>query len=84
MWEGALNKLKNGKIFTKGTENEELWIKLKISYGYLDKQPQNMFLDIVCFKGGLKINGGISLKKCVTLSQIGSKGFHDLKHIDLA
>jgi energy-coupling factor transporter ATP-binding protein EcfA2 len=162
-WEGALRKLKSGQNLTGGNENEEFWNVLKISYDHLDKQHQNMFLDIACFLGGLKIsticrmwNGdylnrkfelqnlqhrsliestkdgilymheqlqdmgrniamelpimnrfiwksnesnfplhkdevvehleGISLKKCVnfpTLSQIGSKGFHNLRLVDL-
>jgi hypothetical protein len=56
IWESALSKLKSGQSFTGGNENEELWSKLKISYEYLDKQHQNMFLDIVCFLGGLKIS----------------------------
>jgi len=56
IWEGALNKLKSGQSFMGGNDNEELWSKLKISYKYLDKQHQNMFLDIACFLGGLKIN----------------------------
>jgi energy-coupling factor transporter ATP-binding protein EcfA2 len=56
IWEGALSKLKSGQSFTGGNENEELWSKLKISYDYLDKQHQNMFLDIACFLGGLKIS----------------------------
>jgi hypothetical protein len=34
----------------------KIWSKLKISYEDLDKQHQNMFLDIVCFLGGLKIS----------------------------
>jgi hypothetical protein len=51
-----LSKLKSGQSFTGGNENEELWSKLKISYEYLDKQHQNMFLDIACFLGGLKIS----------------------------
>jgi hypothetical protein len=51
-----LNKLKSGQSFTGGTDNEELWSKLKISYDYLDEQNQNMFLDIAYFLGGLKIN----------------------------
>ncbi|KAH8961501.1 hypothetical protein BDL97_05G053600 [Sphagnum fallax] len=163
MWEGALRKLKSGQSFTGGNDNEELWSVLKISYNHLDKQHQNMFLDIACFFGGLKISTicrawsidyeqpkfelqnlqhrslikwaedgflyiheqlqdmgqniamelpimnrfiwksnksnlflqkdevvenleGISLKKCVnfpTLSQIGSKGFHNLRLVDL-
>jgi energy-coupling factor transporter ATP-binding protein EcfA2 len=56
IWEGALSKLKSGQSFTGGNDNEKLWSKLKISYDYLDKQHQNMFLDIACFLGGLKIN----------------------------
>jgi len=56
IWEGALNKLKSGQSFTMGNDNEELWSKLKISYENLDKQHQNMFLDIACFLGGLKIS----------------------------
>jgi len=56
IWEGALSKLKNGQSFTKGHDNEKLWSKLRISYDQLDKQHQNMFLDIACFLGGLKIS----------------------------
>jgi energy-coupling factor transporter ATP-binding protein EcfA2 len=56
IWEGALSKLKSGQSLTRGNENEELWSILKISYEYLDKQNQNMFLDIACFLGGLKIS----------------------------
>jgi energy-coupling factor transporter ATP-binding protein EcfA2 len=56
IWEGALNKLKSGQSLTGGNDNEKLWSKLKISYEYLDKQHQNMFLDIACFLGGLKIS----------------------------
>ncbi len=56
IWEGALNKLKSGQGLIGGSDNEELWSKLKISYEYLDKQHQNMFLDITCFLGGLKIS----------------------------
>jgi hypothetical protein len=56
IWESALNKLKSGQSFTGGNDNEELWNKLKISYEYLDNDHQNMFLDIACFLGGLKIS----------------------------
>jgi hypothetical protein len=56
IWEDALSKLESGQSLTGGNDNEELWSKLKISYEYLDKQHQNMFLDIACFLGGLKIN----------------------------
>jgi energy-coupling factor transporter ATP-binding protein EcfA2 len=56
MWEGALNKLKTGKSFTGGNDNEVLWSKLRISYDHLDNDDKNMFLDIACFLGGLKIS----------------------------
>jgi energy-coupling factor transporter ATP-binding protein EcfA2 len=56
IWEGALRKLKSGQSFTGGIDNEELWNVLKISYDHLDKHHQNMFLDIACFLGGLKIS----------------------------
>jgi hypothetical protein len=56
IWEGALSKLKSGQSLTGGNDNEDLWSNLKISYDVLDKQHQNMFLDIACFLGGLKIN----------------------------
>jgi energy-coupling factor transporter ATP-binding protein EcfA2 len=56
IWESALSKLKSGQSFTGGNDNEELWSKLKISYDHLDKEHQNMFLDIACFLGGLKIS----------------------------
>jgi nucleoside-triphosphatase THEP1 len=56
IWEGVLNKLKSGQSFTGGNDNEKLWSKLKISYDHLDKEHQNMFLDIACFLGGLKIS----------------------------
>jgi hypothetical protein len=48
--------LKSGQSFTGGNDNEELWSKLKFSYDCLDKQHQNMFLDIACFFRGLKIS----------------------------
>jgi energy-coupling factor transporter ATP-binding protein EcfA2 len=56
IWEGALSKLKSGQSLTGGNENQELWSKLEISYEYLDEQQKNMFLDIACFLGGLKIS----------------------------
>jgi hypothetical protein len=56
IWEGALRKLKSGQCITGGNDNEELWNVLKISYDRLDKHHQNMFLDIACFFGGLRIN----------------------------
>ncbi|CAK9261107.1 unnamed protein product [Sphagnum jensenii] len=55
-WKGAFNKLKSGKSFTGGNDNEDLWSVLNISYDPLDKEHQNMFLDIACFLGGLKIS----------------------------
>ncbi len=56
IWEGALSKLKNGQSFTGGNDNEKLWSKLRISYDHLDKEHQNMFLDIACFLSGLKVS----------------------------
>jgi len=56
IWEGPLSKLKSGQSFTGGNDNEELWSKLRISYDHLDKEHQNMFLDIAYFLGGLKIS----------------------------
>jgi energy-coupling factor transporter ATP-binding protein EcfA2 len=56
IWEGALNTLKNGQSLTGGNDNEELWNVLRISYDHLDEQHKNMFLDIACFLGGLKIS----------------------------
>jgi hypothetical protein len=55
-WEGALRKLETGQNLTGGNENEELWNVLRISYDHLDKQHQNMFLDIACFLDGMKIS----------------------------
>ncbi len=56
IWEGALSKLKSGQSLTGGNDNEKLWSILRISYDHLDKEHQNMFLDIACFLGGLKIS----------------------------
>ncbi|KAH8955446.1 hypothetical protein BDL97_08G138800 [Sphagnum fallax] len=56
IWEDALNTLKNGQSLTGGDDNEELWNVLRISYDHLDEQHKNMFLDIACFLGGLKIS----------------------------
>ncbi|CAK9278102.1 unnamed protein product [Sphagnum jensenii] len=56
IWEDALNTLKNGQSLMGGDDNEELWNVLRISYDHLDEQHKNMFLDIACFLGGLKIN----------------------------
>ncbi len=56
IWEGVLSKLKSGQSFTGGNDNEQLWNTLRISYDHLDKEHQNMFLDIACFLGGLKIS----------------------------
>jgi len=49
IWKGALRKLKGGKNITGGSDNEMLWKTLRISYEHLDKEYQNMFLDIACF-----------------------------------
>jgi energy-coupling factor transporter ATP-binding protein EcfA2 len=56
MWEGVLSKLKSGKNFTGGNDNEDLWSVLKLSYDPLDWEHKNMFLDIACFLGGLKLS----------------------------
>jgi len=56
IWEGALSTLKSGQSLTGGDDNEELWNTLRIFYDHLDKEHKNMFLDIACFFGGLKIN----------------------------
>jgi hypothetical protein len=56
IWEGALSKLKSGQSLTGGNDNEKLWSILRISYDHLDKEHQNMFLDIACFLSGLKIS----------------------------
>jgi energy-coupling factor transporter ATP-binding protein EcfA2 len=56
IWEGALSTLKSGQSLTGGNDNEELWSVLRISYDHLDEQHKNMFLDITCFFGGLKIS----------------------------
>jgi len=56
IWEGALSELKSGQSFTGGNDNEKLWSILKFCYDYLDKQHQNMFLDIACVFRGLKIS----------------------------
>ncbi len=56
IWEGALSTLESGQSLTGGDDNEELWSTLRISYDPLDKEHKNMFLDIACFLGGLKIS----------------------------
>jgi len=56
IWKDALSTLKSGQSLTGGNDNEELWSKLRISYDHLDEQHKNMFLDIACFLGGLKIS----------------------------
>jgi energy-coupling factor transporter ATP-binding protein EcfA2 len=56
MWEGVLSKLKSGKNFTGGNDNEDLWSVLKLSYDPLEPEHKNMFLDIACFLGGLKLS----------------------------
>jgi hypothetical protein len=56
IWESVLSKLKSGQSFTGANDNEQLWNTLRISYDHLDKEHQNMFLDIACFLGGLKIS----------------------------
>jgi energy-coupling factor transporter ATP-binding protein EcfA2 len=52
VWKDALHTLKNGKNIIGGSKDEVLWTTLRISYDYLDKDHQNMFLDIACFLVG--------------------------------
>jgi hypothetical protein len=52
VWKDALHTLKNGKNITGGSKDEVLWTTLRISYDHLDKDHQNMFLDIACFLVG--------------------------------
>ncbi len=57
IWKGALSTLKSGQSLTGGNDNEDkLWSTLRISYDTLNKVHKNMFLDIACFFGGLKIS----------------------------
>ncbi len=56
IWEGALSTLESGQSLTVSNDNEELWSTLRISYDPLDEEHKNMFLDIACFLGGLKIS----------------------------
>jgi energy-coupling factor transporter ATP-binding protein EcfA2 len=56
IWKDALSTLKSGQNLTGGNDNEELWNVLRISYDHLEKIHKNMFLDIACFFGGLKIS----------------------------
>ncbi len=49
IWKDALDKLKGGRNITGGSDNEMLWKTLRISYDHLNKEHQDMFLDIACF-----------------------------------
>jgi energy-coupling factor transporter ATP-binding protein EcfA2 len=52
VWKDALHTLKTGKNITGGSKDGVLWTTLRISYDHLDKDHQNMFLDIACFLVG--------------------------------
>ncbi|KAH8972829.1 hypothetical protein BDL97_01G012100 [Sphagnum fallax] len=54
VWKDALHTLKTGKNITGGSKDGVLWTTLRISYDHLDKDHQNMFLDIACFLVGFK------------------------------
>jgi hypothetical protein len=49
IWKDALDKLKGVRNITGGSDNEMLWKTLRISYDHLNKEHQDMFLDIACF-----------------------------------
>jgi energy-coupling factor transporter ATP-binding protein EcfA2 len=54
IWKDVLCELKGGRNITGGSDNEMLWKTLRISYDHLDKNHQDMFLDIACFFIGFK------------------------------
>jgi energy-coupling factor transporter ATP-binding protein EcfA2 len=54
IWKDALSELKGGRNITRGFNNEMLWKNLRISYDELNKEHQDMFLDIACFFTGFK------------------------------
>ncbi|CAK9857087.1 unnamed protein product [Sphagnum jensenii] len=56
VWKDALHTLKTGKNITGGSKDGVLWTTLRISYDHLDKDHQNMFLDIACFLVGFNKN----------------------------
>jgi hypothetical protein len=47
IWEEALKRLREAKSFD-GCNDDKLWGRLKISYDYLTKDEQRMFLDFAC------------------------------------
>jgi hypothetical protein len=56
IWKHALYKLKGGRNITRSFDNEMLWNTLRTSYDQLNKEQQDMFLDIACFFIGFKKN----------------------------
>jgi predicted secreted protein len=78
IWKHALDKLKGGRNITWSSDNEILWKTLRISYDQLNKEHQDMFLDIACFFIGLKkstfcrvySNGNYSLSPMFALQNL--------------
>jgi len=54
IWKDTLYELKGGQNIIRGSKYEILWKTLRISYDLLNKEHQDMFLDIACFFIGFK------------------------------